>query len=194
MVGARSKSAIGSIAHFYGDKVQLAAAVYESIADLLVTSCMTALNGEGSAVPKAVRALQSALVRWEQTHPGYLRLINLLEVSLVNRPEIMPRPLRDRLAALLAGWAERFVNQGRVIALAPSQLLAVVLGPVMMILSDPAFSSSENSSDWWSFLAETAISAVQVGERPHKTPFTRGGSKKPAKAEPFPVGGQGGLF
>ncbi|MGO8869094.1 MAG: TetR/AcrR family transcriptional regulator [Alphaproteobacteria bacterium] len=171
MVGKASRAAVGSITNFFGNKAQLAAAVHDDVADRLVADAKAALRGHGNNVEAAIRALLSACLKWVERFPHHWRLIGMLEAYSSEQVQI-PKRVQDRLAQVLAGWAEPLVPKS-IARLSPSQLYAVILVPSMCAITpaaSPASDDYKGSIDWLGVLTAAALAAISPqNNKPSRT-------------------------
>jgi AcrR family transcriptional regulator len=169
MVAKGSGAAIGSITHFFGDKVELAGAVHEYVVGRLTADAETALNGHGVDTREVIQAVLSASLSWPRRFPHHLALAELLARHDVLKGRIQIAGLRHRLSKLLAGWAEPLIRAGLVAPLSPSQIYAVVLAPAISTCTASSLVSDEmeNAIDWPQTLASMALTGIMPGN--HKT-------------------------
>ena len=164
-VSKASGAAVGSTVHFFGDKGELAAAVYDRAACRLVNVAKTALHGHKTDVEAAIRELLSVFLKWAEKSPHDRRLIGKLE-AYMSTEQIQTVGLQDRLAEVLASWAGK-LGPKHVARLSPSQLYAVVLAPAMCVIT-PATNLPPNDRrspiDW----VQVPTSAAVTGIAPQK--------------------------
>lgn len=150
-VGKAAGAAVGSITHFFGKKPQLAAAVLNDVVGRLATDAERALNGQDTTMAADIRSLLSACLKWPQAFPHYRQLISALDAYVTAEGQGPRGSLQDRLATVLAKWADRRRPES-VIRLSGSQLYAVVLAPAMC-RTDPDI-------QWLDVLTAAAVAAI----------------------------------
>ena len=162
-VSKASGASVGSITHFFGDKGELAARVYDYAAGLLAADAKTALRGHGNDAPAAIRALLSACLSWDERFPGYRRLIRMLEVYAPTPERSWTDEEPDSLPKVLAEWADPLARKDIVALLSPGQLYAVILAPaVCAVTADtgPASDVRAGTIDWLTVLTGAALTAI----------------------------------
>jgi AcrR family transcriptional regulator len=163
-VGKTAGAAVGSITHFFGKKPELAVAVLGNVVDRLAADAERALNGQNTAVAVDIRTLLSACLKWPQVFPHYRQLIGSLEAYASAEGQGTHGRLQDRLANVLAKWAEKRRRE-TVIRLSGSQLYAVVLAPAMCRTG-----SGAGPMEWLDVLTAAALAAIipPTNEQQHK--------------------------
>jgi AcrR family transcriptional regulator len=158
----KSGMAVGSIVHFFGDKADLAAAIHGCASERLIRDAEAALTGHGTDVEKAVRALQSACLRWAIECPDHARLIALLEVNSPEDAEVHISRIEVRLGWLLAGWAKQ-LRLKHVARLSQNHLYAIILAPAMYAATRVTGSKSvddKSTAQWLSVLTAASMGAL----------------------------------
>ena len=172
-ISKASRTAVGSVTHFFVDKGGLAAAVYDDVVGDLVADAKTALGGHGNDVEVAVRALLSACLTWDEKFPHHRRLISMLE-SYASAPErARTDEAPDSLPKVLAEWAESLARKDLVAPFSPSQLYAVILAPAMCATTPAAGPASDvraSSIDWLAVLTAAALAAIAPPKQKPRQP------------------------
>jgi AcrR family transcriptional regulator len=175
-----SGAAIGSITHFFGDKGELGACVYDDVVGALAADAKTALGGHGNNVEAAIRALLAACLSWDEKFPHHRRLIRMLEIYALTPNRSRTVELQDSLPKVLDEWASPLARKHSVAPLSPSQLYAVVLAPAMCgatpVIDSAASDVRASSIDWLTVLTNAAIRAIV-------TPRKKPGSPTPASRQ-----------
>lgn len=185
-VSKRSRSAIGSILHFYKTKRDLAAAVADEIIDAISAEARAALNDHGGNVERAVRALIGAASLWPEKFPQHRRLIGYLDVGAASGES--RGHLETRLRLILTDWSEPLIHLGAIGSLSRAQLYAVVLAPVLSGgTADPTAGGNTQGVEWSELLADFAVRAMKPRDGADKR-------KRPAKLAKPAKGNVGDLF
>jgi AcrR family transcriptional regulator len=174
-VAKQSRSATGSILHFYKTKDALAAAVAEEVIDAVVADAEAALGGHDAEVEPAVRSLLMACSKWPHRFPRYRRLAGYVEPDrgAANGPPV--RGLQVRLERVVADWARRLIVVGRVVPLSSAQLYAILIAPALCNTADAVVPApGKQEMEWVDFLTAAAVKAI--------VPQTNGGGVSKRKA------------
>ena len=173
MVAHASGAAVGSIAHFFGDKVGLATAVYGHLVDDMVGVIEAALVAYGTDVAGAIRAAISSLFQWANVDQRRPRLIRVLAAAGPTPQQTNQDGLEIRVADILAKWA----RQANIhVLLAPMQLYALIGAPAMCgisCLSLPSARVGEDSVDWVEALTAAARAAIAPPVREADPPVVK---------------------
>jgi AcrR family transcriptional regulator len=172
-VSKRSRSAVGSILHFYKTKRDLAAAVAEEIIEAIGSDAGAALSGHAGNVERAVRTLIGAASRWEEKFPYYRRLIGYLDVGASSGGS--PGWLETRLHRILADWSGPLIRLRAINALSRAQLYALVLAPVLCGAA-PEAERKIGGTEWLELLSDLAVRGITPRDSVQKR-----SSAKPAK-------------
>jgi len=184
-ISKASRTAVGSVTHFFVDKSGLAAAVYDDVVGDLVADAKTALRGQGTDVAVAVRALLSACLTWDEKFPHHRRLISMLEAYASAPERTRTDEAPDGLAKVLAEWAEPLARKDLVAPFSPSQLYAVILAPAMCATTPAAGPASDvraSSIDWLAVLTDAAVTAIAPPKKKPRQPAPA--SRRGEAAEP----------
>jgi AcrR family transcriptional regulator len=176
-VSKNSRAAVGSVVHFFGDKAQLAAAVYDDVAAMLVADCEAALNGQGRDAETAIRALMRACLAWPERFPNHRRLLALLEANIAIKTLSRIGGLQHRLEPMLAAWAHPLIMAGLIAPMSPAQLHAVLMAPAMSVIGSAEFSDVQDSGDWLEILTQLAVRAIAPQASNPKPSHHRGTGK-----------------
>jgi AcrR family transcriptional regulator len=172
-VAKQSRSAIGSILHFYKTKDALAAAVADEVISAIADDAEQALHGYNSEVAPAVRSLLAACSKWPQRFPHYRRLAGYVEPDRGGANG--PLGLQVRLERVLADWARRLTVVGRVVPLSSAQLYAILVAPAICDTTEAIVPApGKQEMEWIDFLASAALKAI--------VPQTSGGGAPKRKA------------
>jgi AcrR family transcriptional regulator len=162
-VSKRSRAAVGSINHFFGDMEGLLTSVHDEMASSLTADANAALQGYRDNWQEAVRSLISACLSWPEKFPGYCRVVGLVDAHLTRPKGSKSGSLQTHLEQVLKKWADDFIRAGAVAPLSPSQLYALVLAPAMYGSAAKAVSKSSGAtieSNWIEILTAAAIRAI----------------------------------
>jgi len=176
-VAKRSRSAIGSILHFYKTKDALVASVAEEVVDEVVADAEAALHGHGMEIPPAVRSLLMACSKWPHRFPHYRRLAGYIEPDrgVGNGPTA--RGLQVRLEEVLADWARPLVAVARVVPLSSAQLYAILIGPALCDTTAAVVPApGKQEMEWIDFLSSAALKAIVPQTKGSGAPKRRAGS------------------
>jgi AcrR family transcriptional regulator len=184
-VSAASGAAVGSITHFFGDKGELGACVYDGVVDDLAADAKTALRGHGNNVEAAIRALLAACLSWDEKFPHHRRLIRMLEIYALTSDRSRTVEPPDSLPKVLDEWASPLARKHIVPPLSPSQLYAVILAPAMCAVTPAAASAAADvrasSIDWLTVLTRAATEALAA---PRKKPGPPAPASRQSKTAP----------
>ncbi|HUJ97009.1 MAG TPA: helix-turn-helix domain-containing protein [Stellaceae bacterium] len=174
-VARQSRSATGSILHFYKTKETLVESVAEEVIDAIVGDAAAALRGYDAEVEPAVRSLLTACSKWPQRFPHYRRLAGYVEPDRRGANGPPARGLQARLERVLADWARRLITLGRVVPLSSAQLYAILIAPALCETADAVVPApGKQEMEWIDFLVSAALKAI--------VPQTNGGGAPKRKA------------
>jgi AcrR family transcriptional regulator len=189
-VAKLSRSATGSILHFYKTKEALVASVAEEAICTVAADAEAALHSHDAEVAPAVRSLLTACSKWPQRFPHYRRLAGYVEPDrgAANGPPA--RGLQARLERVLADWARRPIAVGRVVPLSSAQLYAILIAPALCETADAVVPApGKQEVEWIDFLASAALKAIVPQTNGGGAPKRRAGSTTEVRPE-----GQSDLF
>ncbi len=149
-----------------------------------------ALHEHKADIEAAIRALLAEVLSWPEQFPRELRLCRLLASYVTARGGRAVPSLSERLALLLAAWAEPFIGRGLVIPLSSTQLYALILAPALSASVDAGatFAKAESGIDWLELLSLNAIRAIQVPADKVKRRSPSPSQTVPNQASLFPDG------
>jgi AcrR family transcriptional regulator len=180
-VSKASRTAVGSITHFFVDKGGLAAAVYDDTMGELAADARAALRGHGADVPAAIHGLLSACLTWDKRFPHHRRLLGMLEQYGSRSQRSRTDEDNDTLPKVLADWAGPLIRDGSVAPFSPSQLYAVVLAPAMCAATAGAGPTADvrgSSINWLDVLTATALAAIPPRKSQPKPRLKAGSNAK----------------
>lgn len=131
-IAKAAQSSVGSITHFFGSKAHLALAVRDPVVSDLAQAISVALARHETDVAKTIEEVVAAFCAWRRAHPARAGLLKELAVVWVEGRS-SANPLLTRLKSILNDWASPRIAAGHLPALPPALLLAVILGPAMML-------------------------------------------------------------
>lgn len=169
MVGTASGAAVGSIAHYFGDKPGLAAAVYADVARDLVARTVAALNRHGTDMTAAIRALLRACYAWAAERPYGPRALAVLAAPVCTQPPHSTALLESRLAAALATWAAPLVAANVMVPRTPAQLYALLVAPALHVIlaaADPLNADDPSTAVWIGVLTAAALAGLRASGPP----------------------------
>lgn len=190
MIAKASGAAVGSITHYFGDKPRLAAAVHDNLVDRLIAVAEAALGGYGTDPSGAIRTLLSDCLAWVEAFPHDLGLIAALAAYTSKPAQDGMDGMQQRLARVLATWAEPLVHANTVAPLTSTQLYAVILAPAMcaaMPFAGAASNNRESSVGWLPVLAAAAVRAIAPPNRKPNQPLPGGSdvrARQPSSTSP----------
>lgn len=164
MVGTASGAAVGSIAHYFGDKPGLAAAVYADAAGDLAARIVAALNTHGTDMTAAIRALLRACYGWAVERPYRPRALAVLAGPVHSQRPHWTELLEPRLAAALATWAAPLVAADVMVPRTPAQFYALVVAPALHVIlaaTDPLNADDPSTAAWISALTTAALAGLR---------------------------------
>ena len=114
----------------------------------------------------------------------------MLEACTSKPAQIPVDGVQQRLGQTLAAWAEPLIAKGLVGPLAPDQLYAVVLAPMMTATTsaaEPEAGGAVSHVDWLEILTMVALVGIKLpGQKPKKKAQAGGGAPiKQQKAPPL---------
>jgi AcrR family transcriptional regulator len=176
-VAKRSRSAIGSILHFYKTKDALVASVAEEVIDAVAADAAAALRDRDAEVAPAVRSLLAACTKWPQRFPHYRRLAGYIESDWGTANGPPARGLQARLERVLADWARRPIAVGRMLPLSSAQLYAILIAPAICETADAvAPAPGKQEIEWIDVLASAALKAIVLRTNGGGAPKRKAGS------------------
>jgi AcrR family transcriptional regulator len=126
---ASSRASVGSVYHHFGSKEGIAAALYAEGISTYQTQLLSIL-GAGGEPKSVVPALARHHMTWARANPEWARYLLQMghaPATVTALPEI--RRHNSALVRALAAWARPHEAAGRIVAVQPLLLLALILGP-----------------------------------------------------------------
>lgn len=128
-IGRRAAASIGSLYHQFGSKEGIAAAVYLEGLERYQHGLVEALGGI-SAARAGVLAIVRHHLHWVRDNATWARfLLEARRAEFMRGREEEIRRLNREFAGSLGKWFRAHVEAGRIRALPPDLLLALLLGP-----------------------------------------------------------------
>ena len=186
-IAQASGAAIGSITHFFNDKVGLGEAVRDAAMARLAALVAKALESPGHNVTASLHAAVTGYLHWAREHPADVRVLQ--ELASVKSKRHRPGAVHQRLLDALARWAAPHIQTRTLPPISPAGLYAIILAPVASLAlasvdgNNEEISEPVQSMDWPGVLAHGAVEALRFPARSsHSKPRQPEEAAKPTKS------------